>query len=240
LESAEHGIISKRLPEFQGQINHLDLPGYHLGSPRKAAEMMSCVAVVAFDTVRMGFANDVTFGRQDLDERVPLIRVKNTILPVTHFVVQSPKGCSITMAEHPGHSSPDLPCTVILELDEWQVLYCHAERVSEPTTDPPSLKQAVLWIAKLGGFIARKSDGTPGPQVLWQEVPASLSPYFHVYHHATEEVIFVGKDHASGHPLPASGRGCIGGYALLSSLHGLRVFRRVFIARAHFHARHLA
>ncbi len=57
--------------------------------------------------------------------------------------------------------------TVVLRKEEWQALYCNVNRVSEPTADPPSLREAVLWIAKLGGFLARKSDGDPGPQVLW-------------------------------------------------------------------------
>ena len=65
-------------------------------------------------------------------------------------------------------TAPDVPCTVILSREEWQALYCNVNRVSEPTVTPPSLGEAVLWIAKLGGFIARKSDGQPGPQVLWR------------------------------------------------------------------------
>ena len=29
-------------------------------------------------------------------------------------------------------------------------------------TEAPTLEQAVLWIARLGGFLARKRDGFPG------------------------------------------------------------------------------
>jgi hypothetical protein len=65
-------------------------------------------------------------------------------------------------------TAPDVPCTVILSTEEWQALYCNVNRVSEPAATPPSLGEAVLWIAKLGGFLARKSDGEPGPQVLWR------------------------------------------------------------------------
>lgn len=65
-------------------------------------------------------------------------------------------------------TAPDLPCTVVLGKEEWQALYCNVNRVPEPTATPPSLGQAVLWIARLGGFLARKSDGKPGPQVLWR------------------------------------------------------------------------
>jgi hypothetical protein len=65
-------------------------------------------------------------------------------------------------------TAPDLPCTVVLNKEEWQALYCNIKRVSEPISTPPSLAEAVLWIAKLGGFLARKGDGAPGPHVLWR------------------------------------------------------------------------
>jgi hypothetical protein len=65
-------------------------------------------------------------------------------------------------------TAPDLPCTVVLSTAEWQALYCNMQRVPEPPTTPPSLAQAVLSIAQLGGFLARKGDGPPGPQVLWR------------------------------------------------------------------------
>jgi len=32
----------------------------------------------------------------------------------------------------------------------------------------PSLKDAVLWIAKLGGFLGRKGDGEPGVKTIWR------------------------------------------------------------------------
>lgn len=63
---------------------------------------------------------------------------------------------------------PNLPCTVLLTEVEWQALYCTTHRVPIAQKEPPSLGDAILWIAKLGGFLARKGDGNPGPQVLWR------------------------------------------------------------------------
>jgi hypothetical protein len=65
-------------------------------------------------------------------------------------------------------TAPELPCTVLLSNEEWQALYCNIKRVPNPVATPPSLTDAILWIAKLGGFLARKGDGAPGPQVLWR------------------------------------------------------------------------
>ena len=63
---------------------------------------------------------------------------------------------------------PDMPCTAILNDDEWQALYCRIHQSPVPPATPPPLKQAMRWIAKLGGFMARASDGEPGAQTLWQ------------------------------------------------------------------------
>jgi hypothetical protein len=55
-----------------------------------------------------------------------------------------------------------------LEAAEWKVLWHYFNPHSQ--ADPPSghLQQAVRWIGQLGGFLARKSDGEPGPIVLWR------------------------------------------------------------------------
>jgi hypothetical protein len=65
-------------------------------------------------------------------------------------------------------AAPDVPSTVILGTEEWQALYYNIKRVPEPTPTPPSLGEAVQWIARLGGFLARNNDGQPGPHVLWR------------------------------------------------------------------------
>jgi hypothetical protein len=56
---------------------------------------------------------------------------------------------------------------VLLDDAEWQGLYCSIHRVAIAPSKPPSLHQAVRWIAKLGGFQGRKGDGEPGVTVMW-------------------------------------------------------------------------
>ena len=63
---------------------------------------------------------------------------------------------------------PDLPCTVLLETEEWQALFCAIHNTAVVTDKPPDIHQAVCWIAQLGGFLARKGDGDPGPMALWK------------------------------------------------------------------------
>ena len=64
--------------------------------------------------------------------------------------------------------NPEQSCEVALEPFEWQALYCHVHRSTTPPTQPPSLAQAVLGIACLGGFLARRHDGFPGVKTLWR------------------------------------------------------------------------
>ena len=64
---------------------------------------------------------------------------------------------------------PDAPCTILLDEVEWRVLWAkiHKKLPSE-SEKTPSLKQAVLWIGRLGGHLNRKSDGMPGSKTLWR------------------------------------------------------------------------
>lgn len=62
----------------------------------------------------------------------------------------------------------DIPCSVVFEEDEWQALFCLANKSPIPPAEPPPLSQAVRALAKLGGFLGRKGDGEPGPTTLWR------------------------------------------------------------------------
>lgn len=63
---------------------------------------------------------------------------------------------------------PQLPCTAILGVEEWKVLYSKMHSGKKYPSEPPTIKEVVLWVAKLGGFLGRKNDGEPGPMVLWR------------------------------------------------------------------------
>ena len=46
--------------------------------------------------------------------------------------------------------------------DEWKVLYVKFNPTKRIPKRPPPLKIFITWIAQLGGFLARKGDGSPG------------------------------------------------------------------------------
>ena len=80
-------------------------------------------------------------------------------------------------------TGPTLPCTVLLEEGEWQALYCQIHQTTALPTQPPTVAQAVRWIAQLGGYLGRKSDGPPGVTVLWRGFQrlGDLTAMYHVF-----------------------------------------------------------
>ncbi|MDO9535341.1 MAG: IS4 family transposase, partial [Bacillota bacterium] len=63
---------------------------------------------------------------------------------------------------------PEELCTMFFEEEEWKVLYCIANRTSISPQTAPTIKEAVSYLAKLGGFLGRKGDGEPGAKVIWK------------------------------------------------------------------------
>ena len=65
-----------------------------------------------------------------------------------------------------GRNCPDIDCSTVFETNEWQSVYAIITKKTPPKK-PPKLNEIILMIAKLGGFLARKSDGYPGSKVMW-------------------------------------------------------------------------
>jgi len=63
---------------------------------------------------------------------------------------------------------PDESCEICLTEDEWKILYRVAKKTKALPEKVPTIYEAVVMIAKLGGFLARKSDGFPGVTVIWR------------------------------------------------------------------------
>jgi hypothetical protein len=62
--------------------------------------------------------------------------------------------------------NPDESSSEILEEDEWKVLCMYTNK--KIPEEAPTVYQAVRMIALMGGFLGRKSDGPPGPKVIWR------------------------------------------------------------------------
>jgi hypothetical protein len=66
-----------------------------------------------------------------------------------------------------GRACPNLPCSVLFGVDEWQSVYAVVVK-KKPPEEPPKLKEFMKMVATLGGHQGRKSDGPPGMTVIWR------------------------------------------------------------------------
>lgn len=69
---------------------------------------------------------------------------------------------------HEARVHPTRPCTELLEEEAWRVLWALDRPMVAPPVAPPDLQTVVRQIAKLGGFLGRERDGTPGVKTLWR------------------------------------------------------------------------
>jgi len=58
-------------------------------------------------------------------------------------------------------------CDLVFSRDEWELLYIMSYK-KKPPIKPPELHLTVKMLAKLGGFLNRKSDKYPGPMTIWK------------------------------------------------------------------------
>jgi hypothetical protein len=76
--------------------------------------------------------------------------------------------CRIMHFTYIARVSPDLPCTKVFADDEWRALYCYAKKTTKEPAEPMTLHEAIIMVAKIGGFLGRKEDGYPGVKVIWR------------------------------------------------------------------------
>lgn len=67
-----------------------------------------------------------------------------------------------------GRLDAEVSCEVLLQRFEWQALYCRTHATTKLPKKPPKLGEAILWIAKLGGYLGRAHDRPPGTTVMWR------------------------------------------------------------------------
>ena len=69
---------------------------------------------------------------------------------------------------HISRHDPEAPCTTVLTDHEWHALYAFIYKTHRFPDEIPSVRDVTLWIAQLGGFLARRHDGPPGVTVIWR------------------------------------------------------------------------
>ena len=65
-----------------------------------------------------------------------------------------------------GREQPDRPCDPFLSEEQWQVLGIWA--TGKRLDAPPTVQQAIRWIGKMGGWLARGKEDNPGTTCMWR------------------------------------------------------------------------
>lgn len=96
-------------------------------------------------------------------EELQFESLKATTNCVAMYIIVAWRILYLTML---GRNCPDMDCSAVFETNEWHSVYAIVTKKTPPKI-PPKLNEMILMIAKLGGFLGRKSDGYPGPSVMW-------------------------------------------------------------------------
>jgi len=73
----------------------------------------------------------------------------------------------IMQLTYQSRQTPDVSCELVLSRSQWEVLYMLKFKTQQLPSKPPTLLEATRWLAKMGGFAGRKSDGAPGLKTVW-------------------------------------------------------------------------
>jgi hypothetical protein len=78
--------------------------------------------------------------------------------------------CAFKIMEmlHLSRTQPNQPCTNYFSEKEWRILSSLSNKYPVIKNHAPTLQECVKMIAKLGGYLARNSDGPPGIKNLWR------------------------------------------------------------------------
>jgi hypothetical protein len=74
---------------------------------------------------------------------------------------------NIMQLTYQSRQTPDVSCETVLTRQQWETLYMLKFKTNKLPNQPPNLQEATKWLAQMGGYLARKSDGPPGLKTIW-------------------------------------------------------------------------
>jgi hypothetical protein len=100
--------------------------------------------------------------------RVEACRLEHADRLTRYLTVMSIVAWRLFMVTLAARTAPATPCSAFLAEHEWKVLFLKTMKKRSLPKRPPRIGDVVVWIAKLGGYLARNDDGPPGTVVLWR------------------------------------------------------------------------
>jgi hypothetical protein len=74
---------------------------------------------------------------------------------------------NIMQLTYQSRETPDVSCELVLKRQQWEALYMLKYKTNQLPGQPPTLQEATRWLAQMGGYLGRKSDGPPGLKTVW-------------------------------------------------------------------------
>lgn len=98
--------------------------------------------------------------------RIEELRLETWDRLIKAVVLYSQVAARVVSLRDRSRADPEAPATALLSEEECEVLEARFGRGRPPAV--LTLKQATLWIGRLGGHLNRKGDGMPGVRTLWR------------------------------------------------------------------------
>ena len=152
--------LEKNPPEGEGAVEWMLLTNQPVATLDDACERVHWYRLrwrieMYFKVLKSGF-------------RVEACRLGTADRLIRYLTVMSIVGWRLFMITLIARTNPSLPCSQFLSEQEWTVLSIKSSRNRRPPAVSPTIAEALVWIARLGGYLARKSDGPPGTLALWR------------------------------------------------------------------------
>ena len=74
---------------------------------------------------------------------------------------------NIMQLTYQSRQTPQASCEAVLSRRQWETLYILKFKTNQLPEKPPTLLEVTKWLAQMGGYLGRKSDGPPGLKTVW-------------------------------------------------------------------------
>lgn len=153
-------VLEENPPEGEEAIEWMLLTNLEVTSFEEACEKVHWYGLrwrieMFFKVLKSGF-------------RVEACRLAHGERLARYLTVMSIVAWRIFMITIIARTNPSQCCSSLLTRNQWKILITQATRKRDLPDKPPTMKQAVACIAKLGGHLGRKCDGPPGTLTLWR------------------------------------------------------------------------
>jgi hypothetical protein len=87
---------------------------------------------------------------------------------LTAFALLSIVAWRVEHLKSAARAEPNATCEKYFRQEQWVPLYLFANKTAEVPATPPTMAEFLILMAKLGGYINRKSQGPPGSTTIWR------------------------------------------------------------------------